>query len=249
MTTKISKLPTRENPKLQKFLADSGICSRRRGEQLIENGEVTVNGKLAKLGCRISPKSDSIKVQGKLIFPKSIDRLCLLINKPKGFTCSNSDTFAKRLIFDLLEEEHKKQRLFCAGRLDVESEGLVILTNDGDLTYKLTHPSQRIEKKYEVELNKPLIENDRFKLISGIEDKEDFLRLDKIEKRGKHGDSKRLIISMGHGKKREIRRAFSRVGYRVIKLRRVALGALKIGKTPKGGYRVLKNKEIDLLFS
>ena len=146
-------------------------------------------------------KSDSIKVN-KVIFPKSIDRLCLLINKPKGFTCSNSDTFAKRLIFDLLEEEHKKQRLFCAGRLDVESEGLVILTNDGDLTYKLTHPSQRIEKKYEVELNKPLIENDRFKLMSGIEDKEDFLRLDKIEKRGKHGDSKRLFISRGMEKKR-----------------------------------------------
>jgi len=247
--TPISSPPSIVFPKLQKFLSDSGVCSRRAGEELIKEGQVTVNGKTAQLGTRVNPERDVVKVGPKRIQSKFIKPIVYLVNKPKGFTCSNDDPHADRLIFELLEARHRNIRLFCAGRLDVDSEGLVILTNDGKLTHKLTHPSQQVRKKYQVEINEPL-ERDAFRgMLDGIEDEGDFLQLDEI--RSKFGNpvgSTKLEIIMGHGKKREIRRCFKRFRYQVKKLRRVAIGGLKLGKLPLGTYRELKEKEIDLLF-
>ena len=139
-------------PKLQKFLADSGVCSRRAGEELIKSGQVSVNGEIAQLGLRVNPERDVIKVGQKRIQSKFTKPVVYVVNKPKGFTCSNEDPYAERLIFELLEARHRNTRLFCAGRLDVDSEGLVILTNDGKLAHRLTHPSQQVRKKYQVEI-------------------------------------------------------------------------------------------------
>lgn len=236
-------------PKLQKFLADSGLCSRRKGEEWILDGIVSVNGETAQLGCRINPDKDVVKVNGKRIQAHTQSSLTLMVNKPKGFMCSNEDEYAERLIFDLLERKHKSFRLFCAGRLDVDSEGLVILTNDGSLAHRLTHPSNEVKKRYQVELNTPLAGEHLPLLIKGTTVEDEFLRIDDLRARnGKPVGNLRLELSLGHGKKREIRRIFQHFGYRIKKLRRVAIGGLSLHKLPLGQYRELEKKEIDLLF-
>jgi 23S rRNA pseudouridine2605 synthase len=236
-------------PKLQKFLSDAGICSRRAAEELIKDGQVSVNGETAFIGSRVNPERDVVKVGNKRIQAKFAKPVVYIVNKPKGFTCSNDDPHAERLIFELLETRHRSLRLFCAGRLDVDSEGLVILTNDGNLAHRLTHPSQQVRKKYQVEINEPL-EKDAFRgMLDGFDDEGEFLRLDEIRsKSGTPVGSTKLEINMGHGKKREIRRCFNRYRYRVKKLRRVSIGGVRLGKLPLGTYRKLKESEIDLLF-
>ena len=246
----IKKPPTNEHlPKLQKFLADSGLCSRRAGEELIRNGEVSVNGETASLGARVNPERDVIRVGSKRIQAKFIKPLVFAVNKPRGFTCSNEDPHAQRLIFELLESRHRTMRLFCAGRLDVDSEGLVILTNNGNLAHRLTHPSHQIRKKYQVEINQPL-EKEHFQaLLDGFDDDGEYLQLDEIRSKTGHPiGSTRLDVFLGHGKKREIRRSFNRFRYRIKKLRRVNIGGVSLGKMPLGTYRELSQTEIDLLF-
>jgi 23S rRNA pseudouridine2605 synthase len=236
-------------PKLQKFLADAGLCSRRKGEEWILDGLVSINGKQASLGERVSPDSDIIKVNGKLIQPKQVTPVTFIMNKPKGFTCSNEDKHADRLVFELLESKYRGVRLFCAGRLDVDSEGMVILTNDGSLAHRLTHPSQNIRKKYKVELD-IIFDTLHLKPITNGEVIEDeFLKLDEIKpSRGKSLKSNKLDIYMSHGKKREIRRIFYHFGYKVKRLRRVSIGGLGIRNMSLGQSRILKKEEIDLLF-
>jgi len=240
--------PTLERPKLQKFLADAGLCSRRMGENWIEEGRVTINGSIARLGERVSPMEDTIKLNGKVVRTQPPKTLTVAINKPKGYTCSNHDEFANRLIFELLPKRLLQTRLFCAGRLDVESEGLVIVTNDGKLAHRLTHPSQQIRKKYQLEIKQPLSGEHIPLMINGIEDEGEFLKIDEIKAKGKSpiGET-RLEIILGHGKKREIRRVFGHFRYQIKKLRRISIGGLHLNKIPIGSFRELNQKEIDLL--
>ncbi len=236
-------------PKLQKFLANAGICSRRKGEELILDGLVSVNGNKAKLGDRVSPESDIVKVNGKRVQSTNLPSITLLVNKPKGYMCSNEDIHADRLIFELLETKYRSIRLFCAGRLDVDSEGMVILTNDGALAHKLTHPSQKVRKKYKVEIDIPLDTVHLPSLIGGEIVEDEFLKIDEIKpSKGKSLRSTKLDIFMQHGKRREIRRIFYHLGYKVKKLRRVSIGGLGIRNMSLGQSRLLKNDEIDLLF-
>ena len=244
-----SKNSPLERPKLQKFLADAGLCSRRMGESWIQDEKVTVNGKTARLGERVSPLEDIVKVSGKVVRAQMPKTVTLAVNKPKGYTCSNSDEYADRLIFELLPRRLLQTRLFCAGRLDVESEGLVIITNDGKLAHKLTHPSQQVRKKYQIEIKEALASEHLPLMIQGIEDQGEFLRIDEIKAKGKSpiGET-RLDVMLGHGKKREIRRVFGHFRYQIKKLRRVSVGGLHLNKIPLGSFRELNEKEIDLLF-
>ncbi len=240
--------PKLERPKLQKFLADAGLCSRRMGESWIKEAKVTINGKVARLGERVSPLDDVVKVNGKVVRAQLPKLVTIAINKPKGYTCSNHDEFADRLIFELLPNRLLQNRLFCAGRLDVESEGLVIVTNDGSLAHRLTHPSQQIRKRYQLEIKQPLANEHIPLMTQGIEDEGEFLRIDEIRAKGKSpvGET-RLDIILGHGKKREIRRVFGHFRYQIKKLRRVSIGGLHLNKLPLGSFRELNQKEIDLL--
>ncbi len=234
--------------RLQKFLADCGMCSRRKAEEWITEGLVTVNGEIPALGRKIDPERDVVKVRNKRVPLPFLSPLTLMVNKPKGFICSNKDEHAERLIFELIEGKHAKHRLFCAGRLDMDSEGLVILTNDGQLTHRLTHPSRQISKRYQVELNRRLEKEDLERLLSGMEVEGEFLRLDEIKARsGTPTGASKIEVIMGHGKKREIRRAFGALKYRVKKLKRYAIGRLFLDNLPLGSYRILDPKEIDLL--
>ncbi|MDG0963564.1 MAG: pseudouridine synthase [Opitutales bacterium] len=238
-----------QRPKLQKFLADAGLCSRRKGEEWIMDGLVTINGIDAKLGERVTPNADIVKVNGKRVQVKNLPKITLLVNKPKGFVCSNEDGHADRLIFELLESKYRSIRLFCAGRLDLDSEGMVILTNDGSLAHRLTHPSHMVRKRYKVELDIPFDTSDLSALLSGAVIEEEFLKIDEVKpSKGKSLRSPKLDVYMGHGKKREIRRIFYHLGYKVKKLRRVAIGGLGIKNMSIGQSRLLKNEEIELLF-
>ena len=236
--------------RLQKFLADQGICSRRKAEEWIEEAAVQVNGEIASLGCKVDPENDRIQLNGKVIQNKTPESIVLAMHKPRGVLCSNHDPFYKETIFDLLPREYQRERLFCVGRLDKESEGLIILTNDGDLSNKLTHPSFSITKKYLVDLNRPFNPDDRPRLLQGVFDKDEQLRVNKVifPQKSMHA-IRRLEVHLTQGKKREIRRIFGLLGYQVKRLKRTQIGRLKLNRIASGRVELLGKKDIELLLS
>src|SRR3954463_12886916 len=157
-----------EPVRVQKLIAESGLCSRRAAEQLIAAGEVYVTGEKATLGQKVEAGVDKVTVRGKPLKPHAQPKLALVMHKPRGVVCGNSDPHADQTIFDLLPREWAKLRLFCAGRLDKDSEGLVILTSDGDLAHKLMHPSNLVVKRYYVSLEEPFPASRLRQLLRGV---------------------------------------------------------------------------------
>ena len=237
-----------ELERVQKIIANAGVCSRRDAEKLIESSKVRVNGKTIKLGAK-ALTTDAIFVNNKPLHIPHEKPITLVMNKPKGVICSNDDPFAKQTVFDLLPNDFKKKRLFCAGRLDKESEGLLIITNDGSLANQITHPSAQIIKKYRVTLNKDFKIKDIPKLTEGIEDDGELLKADKIipSPGKKDGDKRKLEVHLSHGKKREIRRLFEAHRYYVKKLNRIQIGSIQLKNIPKGGIKILGKKDIEHL--
>jgi len=172
------------------------------------------------------------------------------MHKPRGFACTNDDPHAERIVFDLLPKQYAKQRLFCAGRLDKDSEGLLVITDDGDLAHRLTHPSSEVTKVYTLKLSRPL-EPDHVPLLEkGRKVEGEFLRIDKVlPAKSNKRLPKRVEVEMGHGKKREIRRLFATFGYTVERLQRVNIGRFSIRNLSLGQVRELTQAEIDLLFA
>jgi 23S rRNA pseudouridine2605 synthase len=242
---------TEQPVRVQKVIADRGLASRRQAEQWIEEGRVTVNGEIISLGDKCLPGTDQITVDGNQIPKREPQKLVLAMNKPKGVTCTNNDPHAKKTVFDLLPQELQNQRLFCVGRLDVESEGLLLLTNDGNLKQELTHPSFNVVKLYAVDIDKPLQPSDVPKLIRGIKWEGETLSVDKVfplRSRAKE-NWRQLEVTLHHGKKREIRRLFYAFGYDVKKLRRFQIGQYPVKGIPRGGFRILGKRDIKLLFA
>lgn len=237
--------------RVQKVIADRGLASRRQAEQWIEEGRVTVNDRIISLGDKCLPSEDQIAIDGNPIPRRERPKLVLAMNKPKGVTCTNNDPHARRTVFDLLPPELKNERLFCVGRLDVESEGLLLLTNDGKLKQELTHPSYNVVKLYSVEIDKPLQSADIPKLIRGIKWEGENLSIDKVFPVGLRGKEnwKKLEVTLHHGKKREIRRLFYAFGYEVKKLRRFQIGQYPLKGIPRGAIKTLGKREIKLLFT
>lgn len=236
--------------RIQKAIADRGLASRREAEQWIQEARVTVNGEIASLGDKCLPEVDEITIDGRPLTRKTPPKVIIAMNKPKGFVCTNDDPHAPKTVFELLPPELRTMRLFCVGRLDKESEGLLLLTNDGSLQQQLAHPSYNVQKRYHVELNKPLREGDVRKLIRGIKWEGEHLSIGKVSPlKSRSGESwKSLEVVLSHGKKREIRRLFYAFGYDVKKLRRVQIGQFKLKGIPRGHIRTLGKREIQLLF-
>lgn len=236
--------------RLQKFLADQGLCSRREAEEWITEGRLTVNGKTAVLGQKVDPFKDHVKLGRRLLRPLPLEPLVLAMHKPKGLLCSNEDPHHSETVFDLLPKEYRKRRLFCAGRLDKDSEGLLILTNDGDLSHRLTHPSSGVIKRYRIVLNRAFDQTLIPVMLRGIEDDGEKLYAHKIipDKVGAEKEC-RLEVHLAQGRKREIRRLFEKFGFFVKRLRRVQIGAYRLQGIPPGSVRKLGEKEIDLLFT
>lgn len=241
----------RSNPagiRLQKFIADAGLCSRRKAEEMITEGRVEVNGELATIGMRVQPK-DRVLVDGAGIGRKARETVTLIMNKPRGVLCTNHDPFAHETVFSLLDERMAKLRLFCAGRLDKDSEGMLILTNDGELSNRITHPAGGVVKRYRVLLNKPFDTKHIAKMLNGVtRDGERLYALKIIPATVGEDRERRCEVHLSQGRKREIRRLFETFGYRVKRLKRFQMGKLVLKKLAPGMARPLNDSEIGLLF-
>jgi len=227
--------------RLNRFLASAGLGSRRSCEELIRTGQVTVNGVLCEtLATTVSP-TDVVKVGSHVLHTAA--PTTLLLHKPPGFLCTASDTHERRTIFELLPPNFP--RLFHVGRLDRESEGLLLLTNDGELSLKLTHPRYKVEKEYEVVLDRAFDFELASKLLHGIALEEGWAKAESVYKLG----STKLKVVLKQGMKRQIRLMFFALGYEVKRLVRVRIGPLQMQNMPPGSWRVLTQKEIDALLA
>lgn len=188
--------------RVQKFLADAGLCSRRAAEQLIAQGEVWVNGKVAVLGQKIDPETDKVTVEGSQVRSSLQPKITLAVHKPRGLVCSNDDPHNPETIFNLLPPQLAKHRFFTAGRLDKDSEGLVILTTDGDLAQRLTHPSNLVTKRYLVVLERGFPRDRIPRLLSGVTIEGERLKVEyaNLINVGPGGIATSIDVHMHHGK-------------------------------------------------
>src|SRR3954469_9533460 len=189
--------------RLQKFIAEAGVCSRRAAEALIAQGEVWVNGAVASLGQKIIPGVDKVTVSGKTVRTTVQPRIPVAVHKPRGLVCSNDDPHHAATVFELLPREFSKFRFFCAGRLDLDSEGLVVLTTDGDLANRLMHPSNVIVKRYHVTLKEPFPASRLIQLVRGITIEGERMKVERaaLINAGADEASTDLDVHMHHGKK------------------------------------------------
>jgi len=233
-----------EDIRLNKFVAHCGICSRRKADEYIKQGLVQVNGKLIKEpGHRIKP-TDEVKYKNEII-KIEVRRIYVLMNKPKGTITTSSDDKGRKTVMDLIGTD-VKERIFPVGRLDRETTGLLVLTNDGDLAKKLSHPSYNVKKIYHVVLDKPVIKNDLQKIREGLnleDGKAEVDGVDYVRNKGKN----EVGIEIHIGKNRIVRRIFEHLGYEVVKLDRMYYGGLTKKDLPRGRYKFLEEKEIIML--
>lgn len=237
--------------RLQKILSNAGIASRRDAEKMIVNSRVTVNGKIENiLGSRADPVLDLITVDN---VPISFQKYrYIALNKPPGVLTSARDDRGRKTVLDLLGETDIK--MHPVGRLDLESEGLILITNDGQLTNLLTHPKNKVEKEYLIEIDRPLGKVHRLRLLRGIYEKGELLKASAVERARElnASDSEEdrwLLITLQEGKKREIRRMLGVMQRRILTLRRVRIGFLNLGTLRLGEFRDLSSDEITALYT
>ncbi|RJR10474.1 rRNA pseudouridine synthase [Candidatus Parcubacteria bacterium] len=229
--------------RLQKYLADSGVASRRKAEELIRQGRVVVNGtKVVSMGHKVT-ESDSIEVDGREIRLKN-SRIYVMLNKPAGYVTTVKDQFSRKTVTDLLPEI--SERIYPVGRLDYDTSGLLILTNDGDFAYMLTHPKHEIDKVYVAEVKGHVTDEDIRIFEQGIriEDYTTSPSQLKIIKKGKESSTIEIIIH--EGKNRQVRKMCEAIGHPVIALKRTAIGKLMLGKLTEGKWRYLSEEEVKL---
>ena len=232
--------------RLQKFLADAGVASRRASEQIILAGRVTVNGKVAKeLGTKIDPDKDHVSVDGRSL--KAKRKLYLAVHKPKGYICSRNDPEGRPSVDDLLPREWGN--LYSVGRLDFNSEGLIFYTNDGDFSLKLTHPRYGVRKKYRVTITGQVTPEMVAALTKGVLHEGDVLRAEQVRILKAAQGHSLVEVVLREGKNREIRRLFETQSLTVDKLQRIQVGPIKLGELPKGKWRTLTAAEIKSLLS
>lgn len=232
--------------RLNKYLANAGICSRREADVLIETGVVSINGTIVlELGYKIKP-GDVVQYDGETINAEK--KRYVLLNKPKGFITTMDDPFGRKTVMSLVNKACR-ERIYPVGRLDRETTGLLLFTNDGDLAKKLTHPRHRASKIYHVELNKPFKREDLDKLIEGVELEDGKTSFDvaKFVKEGKEGNAREIGVELHSGKNRIVRRMCEALGYEVVKLDRVQFSGLTKKDLPRGMFRHLTEKELAFL--
>ena len=227
--------------RLNKFIASNGVSSRRKVDELIEQGRVTVNGNtISELGFKIDPDNDKVQLDGENI-RTSVKKIYIVLNKPKGVITSVSDDKKRTTVIDLI---NLKEKIFPVGRLDYNTTGLLLLTNDGELANKLMHPKSEIYKTYFVKLSKPLEEKHRLKLTEGIKLEGKDTAPSKIRYPKKHNNYQDLYISIYEGRNRQVRNMFEHYGYFVRELERTEYAGLKLDDLREGQWRKLTPEEI-----
>lgn len=220
--------------RLNKYLANSGIASRRKAEELILAGKIKVNGKIiSELGTSIEPNKDKVLYQNNEV-KQSVDQKTLIaFNKPKGVVSTTRKFEGEKNVLDYVKAD---ERLVIIGRLDKDSQGLILLTNDYDLVNKIEHPKFGIEKEYLVEVSKPIKQEEVDKLIKGMEIEDYFAKAKKVKKINK----KLLKIILTEGKKRQIRKMLESINFKVVSLKRIRIDKYKLGDIKEGGYARIK---------
>jgi pseudouridine synthase len=266
-----------EGVRLQKFLSQAGVASRRTAERWIVEGRVRVNGRVVtELGTRVDPAADTVEVDGRRITAAA--PVWLALNKPVGYVSTRRDPQGRPTIYELLPEEYRG--LFYVGRLDVDSEGLMLLTNQGDVAHRLLHPRFGVDRVYEVVVRGEVTDDDVARLLAGIELEDGIARARAVERvgptakprrtpgptqgrdraqiagegglgsgarRGRGGAQSRLRVTLGEGRKREVRRLFQAIGHPVRRLIRLQYGPVRLGELRPGAWRRLSAREIAAL--
>jgi 23S rRNA pseudouridine2605 synthase len=234
------------NVRLQKFLAEAGVASRRASEKIILEGRVAVNGRVvSELGAKVDPGADKVSVDG---VPARIKRkFYVALNKPPGYVCSRQDDLKRHTIGSLLPKEWNN--LYSVGRLDLDSEGLIFMTNDGEFSLHLTHPRYGIRKKYLATVT-GRVESDMLRRITnGVTHEGELLKAEKARALSTNNSHSLIELELAEGKNREVRRLFESQGLEVNRLVRTQIGKIKLGQLPSGKWRTLTEPEIKSLLS
>jgi 23S rRNA pseudouridine2605 synthase len=233
-----------ETIRLNKYIADAGICSRREADKLIEAGVISVNGEVVtRLGTKVLP-SDKVQYGEQTLNREKLRYV--LLNKPKDMITTMNDPQGRKTVMSLVQNACP-ERIFPVGRLDRNTTGLLLFTNDGDLAKKLTHPSHRLKKIYHVILDKPLLKNDLIAIGNGVELEEGFVKVDAVSWDENTDSKKEVGIELHSGQNRVVRRIFEKFGYDVQRLDRVKFGPLTKKDLPRGKWRFLTEKELLIL--
>ena len=235
-----------EKIRLQKFFTDQKIMSRRSAEKVIEAGNVKINGKTAKLGDKVDPENDTVEFNGKIIEKTALSKRYIMLNKPIGYVSTVSDEKGRKCVSDLVKDVG--ERVYPVGRLDMFSDGLLIMTNDGELANRLTHPKNNVTKKYSV-LIKGQISPEALHTLTSPMDIDGY----KIRPVGVHivsvkNGNTSAIFTLHEGRNRQIRKMCEQCSLTVMRLTRIAIGSLKLGDLEKGKWRELTRAEVDYLY-
>ncbi|ABK43556.1 ribosomal large subunit pseudouridine synthase B [Magnetococcus marinus MC-1] len=238
-----------EAPRLQKWLAEQGLCSRREGEVWIQEGRVSINGEVVtELGVKVA-KRDRVAVDGQLVTPQRSRDTAIILHKPKSIICTRSDPQGRRTIFDLIEN-HGSSRLITVGRLDINSEGLIILTSDGQLAHGLMHPSREVPRVYRVKTHGILLASqlEQIRTVGVRLEDGPTGPLEIVLDRGREqGNNSWYTITLREGRNREVRRIFDHFGLQVARLLRVGYGGISLGNLEPGAWRPVTVDEWNML--
>ena len=231
-------------PRLQKILSETGVTSRRQAEEMIREGRITVNGRLARIGDKVDPSRSHIKLDGKLVASPAA-KVYLMLHKPKHVVTTAEDPEGRAVVMDLVKS--KLPRLFPVGRLDYDAEGILLLTNDGEMAFRLSHPSFQVPRTYWVKVKgKPTPEEVR-KLSQGITLEDGATAPCRIAPRRKARENTWLEMTLREGRNRQVKRMWERMGHPVLKLRRVSFAGLSLGSLKAGEVRHLRPSEVEKL--
>lgn len=236
-----------EKVRIQKFLSENGVASRRKAEQMVRDGLVSINGKNAEIGDKIIPGKDKIFVNNKIIKPDSQKKRYIMLNKPRGYITTMSDEKNRKCVAGLFPEVN--ERIYPVGRLDKESEGLLLMTNDGDFANHIMHPSRHTKKIYRVTLHSKILYRHLVKFAEGIDIGGYVTAPCKVRIISEEPDRTVVEITIHEGKNRQIRRMCEALKLEVARLKRVSIGGIKLGGLPIGKWRELRLDEVSKLMS